>query len=155
MTVLKYIATGLLILLLVATVFMTVRMVLYGAESRRMQPDLGVVDGELVACPATPNCVSSQAMDGAHSIDAIQGDANAFAQLGFHIGSLHRVNIVEQNSNYLHATYESGLFGFVDDLELYFDGSQIDLRSASRVGYSDLDANRKRVDGLRLVVDGL
>jgi len=43
------------------------------------------------------------------------------------------------------------LFGFVDDLEIRIDAevSVIHLRSASRVGKSDLGANRKRVEMIK------
>ncbi|MGH9640530.1 MAG: DUF1499 domain-containing protein, partial [Bryobacteraceae bacterium] len=43
----------------------------------------------------------------------------------------------------------SALMGYVDDVEFYCDGKAIQLRSSSRLGYSDLGANRKRVDSLR------
>jgi uncharacterized protein (DUF1499 family) len=43
------------------------------------------------------------------------------------------------------------VFRFVDDLELRLsvDDGRIHIRSASRVGNSDLGANRKRVERLR------
>ena len=57
-------------------------------------------------------------------------------------------NITREDGNYLHATYTSKLFRFVDDLELRLDETDkvIHLRSSSRVGYSDLGVNRKRVE---------
>ena len=47
---------------------------------------------------------------------------------------------------YLAATYHSSLFRFVDDLELRLDAenNKIQMRSASREGYSDIGANKKR-----------
>jgi uncharacterized protein (DUF1499 family) len=52
---------------------------------------------------------------------------------------------------YVWATYTSSVFRFVDDIEWLLDSanSRFDVRSASRVGYSDLGANRKRVERLR------
>ncbi len=38
---------------------------------------------------------------------------------------------------------------FVDDVELYCDGKVIRVRSSSRLGYSDLGVNRKRVEAIR------
>ena len=35
--------------------------------------------------------------------------------------------------------------GFVDDIELYKSEDLLHFRSASRVGYSDLGANKKRI----------
>ena len=51
----------------------------------------------------------------------------------------------------MHAEIRSPLFGFVDDLELRIDPdrARVDVRSASRVGRSDLGANRRRVEVLR------
>jgi uncharacterized protein (DUF1499 family) len=56
-----------------------------------------------------------------------------------------------ENADYLAATFTSTVFRFVDDLELRIDRDQktIHLRSASRVGRSDLGANRKRVEHLK------
>lgn len=52
---------------------------------------------------------------------------------------------------YLHAEYRSKLFRFVDDVEFLFppESNLIHVRSASRVGYSDMGVSRKRVAGLR------
>jgi uncharacterized protein (DUF1499 family) len=52
---------------------------------------------------------------------------------------------------YLHAEVKSRVFRFVDDLELLLDPASgvVGIRSASRVGYSDLGVNRRRVETLR------
>jgi uncharacterized protein (DUF1499 family) len=44
--------------------------------------------------------------------------------------------------------FRSVLWGFVDDVEFLFDDNarRIDIRSASRVGYSDLVVNRKGIE---------
>jgi uncharacterized protein (DUF1499 family) len=67
------------------------------------------------------------------------------------VAALPRTRIVADTGSYLHAECRSALFGFVDDLELQLrpDRSLIAVRSASRVGYSDLGANRRRVEELR------
>jgi len=59
--------------------------------------------------------------------------------------------IVTVDGPYLHAEFTSPLFRFVDDLELLWNGERqvLDVRSASRVGNSDLGVNRKRVEVLR------
>jgi uncharacterized protein (DUF1499 family) len=46
------------------------------------------------------------------------------------------------------------VFGFVDDLELHLRPAEklIAVRSAARLGHSDLGVNRKRVEGLRAVL---
>ena len=59
--------------------------------------------------------------------------------------------IREQREDYLAATFTSSIFRYVDDLEIRVDvaAGQIHLRSASRVGRSDLGANRARVERLK------
>jgi uncharacterized protein (DUF1499 family) len=63
------------------------------------------------------------------------------------LATIPRAKIVSETGNYLHAECRSLVFGFVDDVEFYFDepGSLIQFRSASRVGYSDLGKNRARM----------
>ncbi len=59
--------------------------------------------------------------------------------------------IVETRPDYLYAEYTSTLIGFVDDVEFYFppNAKIIHVRSASRLGHSDLGVNRKRVESIR------
>jgi uncharacterized protein (DUF1499 family) len=63
--------------------------------------------------------------------------------------------VVAANDEYIAATFSSSLFGFVDDVECRLDASQerIQIRSASRVGHSDLGVNRKRVDAMTRLFD--
>ncbi len=62
-----------------------------------------------------------------------------------------RTRIVTQTTDYLYAEYESALLGFVDDVEFWSPpGTKvIHVRSASRLGYSDLGANRARIEDIR------
>lgn len=52
---------------------------------------------------------------------------------------------------YAHYAFRIGLFRFVDDVELLFDGELrvIHFRSALRVGQGDMGANSDRMDALR------
>lgn len=63
-------------------------------------------------------------------------------------------NIVKQTDDYLYVEYASPLLGFVDDVEFWFpgNGSRVEYRSASRIGESDGDINRKRIKALRLAL---
>jgi uncharacterized protein (DUF1499 family) len=67
------------------------------------------------------------------------------------VSELPRSRIVTETADYLHVECRSALFGFVDDLELHLRpaGGIIAVRSASRLGYSDLGVNRRRVEDLR------
>jgi uncharacterized protein (DUF1499 family) len=59
--------------------------------------------------------------------------------------------VVAATESYLHAEFRSAVFRFVDDVEFFADESAgvIQVRSASRVGSSDLGVNRKRIETIR------
>jgi len=108
----------------------------------------------LAPCPSRPNCVSSLADDAAHRVEPFAlriPVERAWPQLRDAVALLPRVHIVENGDGYLRAEATSRLFRFVDDLEvLHVPGSaRVDVRSASRVGYSDVGVNRARVESLR------
>lgn len=120
-------------------------------------PNLGINNGKFMSCPPSPNCVNSQAADEAHFIEPIryQGTQQAAQDRLLQIlKSEARSKILTVEENYIRAEFSSALFGFVDDVEFYFpkqqaDGAFIHVRSASRIGYSDLGVNRERVERIR------
>ena len=60
--------------------------------------------------------------------------------------------IIKKASDYLYAEYQSPTFGFIDDVEFFFTGNnRVEYRSASRIGESDGNINRKRIKMLRQV----
>jgi uncharacterized protein (DUF1499 family) len=67
------------------------------------------------------------------------------------IQNLERAKIITETENYLYAEFTSAFWGFVDDVEFLLDESAkvIHVRSASRLGTSDLGANRKRIETIR------
>jgi uncharacterized protein (DUF1499 family) len=116
--------------------------------------NLGVKDGKLTPCPASPNCVSTQADDEAHKIEPIRftvTPAEAMTKLKQALATAPRTNVVTETSDYLHAECTSLIFRFVDDVEFWIDAKNqvIHFRSASRVGHSDLGANRARMESIR------
>jgi uncharacterized protein (DUF1499 family) len=120
----------------------------------RKPDDLGVDGGRLAPCPDSPNCVSSSAEDPVHRIDPITFDGPtdvALARLKQAIATIPRTHIVSENDGYLHAEATSLIFRFVDDVEFLVAGDEklIHIRSASRVGRSDLGINRARVERIR------
>lgn len=128
--------------------------VLFLGCSGKRPENLGVNNGRLSSCPDSPNCVSTQATDEKHSIAPVilQGTANeAMAKIKAAIESMDGAQIILQEGSYLHAEFTSRFWRFVDDLECYYDETAkvVHVRSASRVGISDLDVNRKRVEQLR------
>ncbi len=115
---------------------------------------LGMKDHAFAPCPSTPNCVSSQSVDPEHAVDPLRftGSAeDALARLKRIIPAMKRARIVEENGWYLRTDFTSLIFRFVDDVEFYVDADKklIQVRSASRIGRSDLGVNRKRVDQIR------
>jgi uncharacterized protein (DUF1499 family) len=120
----------------------------------RTPEDLGTNRGLLSACPNKPNCVSSFADDEDHQIAAfaVEGSAEAaWAALGATVEDTPRVEIMTSSDDYLHAVYVSFVMRYRDDVEflLQREGNEIGVRSASRVGYSDMGVNRKRIEAIR------
>jgi len=114
---------------------------------------LGVRDGRLSPCPASPNCISSQDSDAGHSVEPLHiagPPLQAMERLKLIVGGMKRAKIITGTDHYLHAEFTSALFRFVDDVEFLLDEKNrvIHVRSASRVGYSDLGVNRKRVEAI-------
>ena len=121
--------------------------------SSRKQPELGLLNGQLRPCPATPNCVcSEQQVEGAFVEPLVYTTTadDAWRKIKQAIVETGGVVLTEQNG-YLHARYKTPLMRYVDDVELRLDENKqvIHIRSASRVGHSDLGANRKRVGRIR------
>jgi uncharacterized protein (DUF1499 family) len=120
---------------------------------------LGASGGKLAPCPDRPNCVSSQAADAAHAIAplAFRGDrAVAMTRLADMIRAMRGATVVTVRPEYLRAEFASAVFGFVDDVEFTLEpgAAAIQVRSAARLGYSDMGVNRKRVEAIRAVFAG-
>jgi uncharacterized protein (DUF1499 family) len=111
------------------------------------------MENTLFPCPNKPNCVSSQSQDKNHYVEPFHYTSSqnvAFEQLVFVIGQFSRIQIVKQTENYLHVEFKSAWFGFIDDVEFLFSpAQQIQVKSASRLGYSDFGVNRKRINSIR------
>jgi uncharacterized protein (DUF1499 family) len=127
-------------------------LVLLSACSGTPPTDIGARDGHLRDCPSSPNCVSSQASNEEHKTAPLPltGDlANSRQRLLALLTSQPRVRVVSEENNYIHAEFTSRILRYVDDVEFLLGPQAIELRSASRLGYSDLGANRARVEQLR------
>ena len=106
-------------------------------------------------CPSSPNCVSSwPGEDESHRVAPLSwvGDlAQAKSRLRQAVLKAGNATFVEEAETYWHVEFRSRIFRFVDDVEVLFDRDSkvIHVRSASRVGYSDLGMNRARVEKIR------
>ncbi|TJY63133.1 DUF1499 domain-containing protein [Sinimarinibacterium sp. CAU 1509] len=110
-------------------------------------------DGQLQPCGAR-HCVSSLSDDPTYAIEPLRyaGDRGvAHATLIGALKGMPGVAVATDTPDYVHATATTALMRYVDDMEFVFpaDASVIQLRSSSRLGYSDLGANRKRIETLR------
>ena len=116
--------------------------------------NLGVSNGRLTDLPDSPNAVSSQTEDEERQVAPIPLSRPADQALDAIVGiieELPRTEIVVREENYLHIEFTSLVFRFVDDVEFLIDDESklIHFRSASRIGHSDLGANRRRMEDLR------
>lgn len=115
---------------------------------------LGLHGGKLAPVPDSPNCVSTMTEKSAAATEPfdVSGMEQPMEELKKVIEStIPRARLVTVEENYLHYEFTSALFRFVDDSEFLLDSenSVIHFRSASRVGYSDMGANRKRMEKIR------
>ena len=74
------------------------------------------------------------------------------SRLEFHVvGAMNGATIIKSEPMYVYAQYRTPLMKFIDDVEFVLDAPNqvIHMRSASRIGRSDLGANRKRLELIR------
>jgi len=116
-------------------------------------PKEQLVDGKLRACPSSPNCVSSESDNASSRVEPLTFQSPPEKAWGDLKETIRQMGgkIQEEHDGYLWATFTSRLFRFVDDVEFRMVSTDglIHLRSGSRVGYSDLGVNRRRVEKLR------
>jgi uncharacterized protein (DUF1499 family) len=122
--------------------------------SRKTPNNLGLRNGRLSDCPTKDNCVSSQASTKRYKVKTIPSNGSldgVMMELSSLIESMPGGKVIEIHDNYMRAEFTTRIFRFVDDLECFYDKENgvIHVRSASRIGYSDLNTNRNRVEELR------
>lgn len=124
----------------------------YLSVSSRNYSVAGLVDGKLAACPQTANCVCSEHASSADFIEPFTYPVGPDIWLNMKQAIIQVGGQIErQEAEYMHATFTSSIFRFIDDVELRLDrdNNVIHIRSASRVGRSDLGVNKKRVEKIR------
>lgn len=148
---------GLMSVLVVLVLLAAGLMFKLGSDSRRMTVSVGVVEGRLMACPSTPNCVSSDAPPAdSHYIAPIADPAGAkWAGLIATVQRMPGATLIEQRDDYAHFTFTTGFWRFVDDVEFHhrLQAGEIAIRSASRVGQGDWGANRNRLEAVRTMLE--
>lgn len=109
---------------------------------------------DFLDCQDTPNCVSSLAKNPKHRVEPFKLNKDpkiSWSIVKKTVALLPRTKVVLADNSDIHAECRSMIFRFVDDLTLHLTPSNgiIHIRSASRIGYSDLGVNRRRVENLR------
>ena len=122
--------------------------------------NLGLKADHLAPCPASPNCVLSQDPDPAHAILPLvyaSDRATAYQTLKTILSTFPRTQIITETEDYIRVEFQTRWLGFVDDAEFYFPEETvvIQVRSASRLGESDLGVNRERLEAIRLKMDAI
>lgn len=111
-------------------------------------------NGSVVGCSAAPNCVSTTETRPDHALEpmALEALSEPFSWSAI-VAAVEAEGgrVIASKTDYLHAVFTTPWMRFHDDVEIAWDAStrRLHLRSASRLGYSDLGANRKRAQRLR------
>lgn len=134
-----------LLIFIALTVGLSVRFVLLGQKSQDMKVSLGLKEGRLQSCDVSSHCYHSDDQEvpllGKEKLspDLLERIKSQAKKMG--------LILQKEEGQYLHFTHQSKVFGFVDDIEFYYlhESQELQFRSSSRVGKSDLGVNKKRV----------
>jgi uncharacterized protein (DUF1499 family) len=124
--------------------------------------NLGLHDDlQLAPCPESPNCVSTRAPPGdeEHHVEPLtyEGTAEeARRRLLTILREMPRTRIVTSEPTYVYVESRTLTMGFIDDVEFAIDTEEkvIHFRSASRLGYSDMGLNRRRMEEIVRAFEG-
>jgi len=149
-------------LAIIIAVFLLVGLLAYvvmAVLSQKQPDDLGLHDGLLKPCPSSPNCVCSESHsmgNAQHFIEPIAGNTQTWARLKQVMVKQGGVIQVEA-ADYMHITFYTAIFRYVDDVEVRLDKENklIHLRSASRIGRSDFGVNRKRIASIKKALEAM
>lgn len=116
-------------------------------------PKAGLLAGRLRPCPGKPNCICSEDRQAEAWVEPLtfQGPpTRAWEQLQAVLQDM-KGTIQRQDDQYICTTFSTKVLRFVDDMEfrMVAEENTIHVRSASRVGYSDLGLNKRRMERLR------
>lgn len=120
-----------------------------GSFSNDLMAEINYDQTSLKACPDKPNCLSTVE----NHLPALQttGDLSEIKDaIKKALETFENYKIITEGENYYHIEFTSKIFRFTDDLELVILEKEqlIHCRSASRIGWSDLGANKARVKKL-------
>ena len=122
--------------------------ILAGCTSAPKQPGADTV---LTPCGMLPNCVNSDSGTGGSAIAPLQATTAQWQALKRWLAQQDNWTITEETPDFLQAVVKTPLMQFRDDVQLMFDrqAGELQVRSSSRLGISDMGANRRRIESLR------
>ena len=112
----------------------------------------GVVNGKLRPCPASPNCVSSDAEDAVHAIEPLPNVSDdVLGQITKILQTHYQAKVVKRTPEYLHVVVTSPFFHFKDDIfQLKYEevlagleDPQLELRSLISINSRDYGQFRR------------
>ena len=147
----KFVVILVSILILIVVVFAVL-----GWYSSRLTPKT-MTNETVLQCGEKPNCVSSQRVSKpSQLVEPILVSGNKpVDDLVVEAVEATGGKLVSADSTLIVATYQSKMFRFIDDVVVKINpapGRHIDIMSSSRVGHSDFNANRHRVEQLRQIL---
>jgi uncharacterized protein (DUF1499 family) len=142
--------------LVMALVALRLMVVVVSPKAIRIRP----TTGKLAECPSSPTCVSSQTDRTEQKVEPLKYSGpseEAKLRLRLAIEAMPGTKVLQEDRIYLHAEFESLVFGFIGDVEFLLDDNRklIHVRSASRLGYNDLGTNRRRVEAIRRLFENI
>ena len=121
---------------------------------------------QLAPCPSSPNCVCSDEPSESNQyiapilstgLDPVNGEAlsseeggqKLLAAIASYLENHDEFKIIERTDHSLKVEATTSILRFVDDIDMQVRGERIYVRSASRLGYSDLGKTRRRIEKVR------
>lgn len=151
-----------IIALIVIALFIALRVAISFFSANKVATGLSKTDTgqlQLSGCHGLRNCTASTAKTQRNLIAPISFEGNAdevIDKITTIINNQSGAQVQTQDARSLWATFKTPLLGYIDDLEILVDAENgvAHIRSASRIGQSDLGANRKRIESLRQILQG-
>jgi uncharacterized protein (DUF1499 family) len=107
--------------------------------------------GGLPPCGSLPNCVNSDSGTGSQAVEPLAATDVQWRALKQWIADQDDWTVVEDRDDFLQCVAVTPMMRFRDDVQLLHrpELGLIHVRSSSRLGISDMGANRNRVELLR------
>ena len=144
------------IVLAAALIVLVMAFWILGWYSSRVAPTAMTAEN-ILQCGNKPNCVSSEGVSNPSQAvkPIVVSGSDPIADVVSAAIAATGGQLVSVDPSTIVATYQSSMFRFIDDVIIKIDPSsprRIDIMSSSRVGYSDFNANRQRVERLRAIL---